>query len=125
MGESCLTVAQKFNEAAAMKLSSLIHSLHELESYAVARLVVKDGKDPALLLLAPHIEPDFECFYDIPLPFAEDVRNYPFPPLDKVITVSGTTLTTHRQLPSQDLLETMSEYVDAMDISTYELDDEG
>ncbi|KAI1755429.1 Ku70/Ku80 N-terminal alpha/beta domain-containing protein [Xylaria castorea] len=126
MGETCMTVAQKFNDAAALKLSSLIHSLHELESYAVARIVIKDGKDPALILLAPHIEPDFECLYDVPLPFAEDVRNYPFPPLGKVITVQGNTITeNHRNLPSQELQEAMNDYVDAMDISSWEKDDEG
>ncbi|KAH8673632.1 SPOC like C-terminal domain-containing protein [Xylariales sp. PMI_506] len=125
MGDTCLIVAQKNNEAAALKLSSFIHSLHELESYALARLVIKDGKDPILVLLAPHIDVDFECLYDIPVPFAEDVRKYPFPPLDKVMTVSNNVLTKHRFLPSKDLVETMSEFVDAMDISTYERDDEG
>ncbi|KAI0128857.1 Ku70/Ku80 N-terminal alpha/beta domain-containing protein [Xylariales sp. AK1849] len=124
-GDTCLTVPQKFNDAAALKLSSFIHSLHELETYALARLVTKDGKDPVLVLLAPHIDVDFECLYDVPIPFAEDVRRYDFPPLDKVVTVSGHTVTKHRYLPSQDLVETMSEYVDAMDISTYELDDGG
>ncbi|KAI1369211.1 Ku70/Ku80 N-terminal alpha/beta domain-containing protein [Xylaria arbuscula] len=126
MGETCMTIAQKFNEAAALKLSSFIHSLHELESYAVARIVTKDGKEPALILLAPHIEPDFECLYDVPLPFAEDVRNYPFPPLDRVITVQGNTITeNHRNLPSQELQEAMDDYVDAMDISSWEKDEEG
>ncbi|KAI0456115.1 Ku70/Ku80 N-terminal alpha/beta domain-containing protein [Xylaria acuta] len=126
MGETCMTIAQKSNDAAALQLSSLIHSLHELESYAVARIVIKDGKDPALVLLAPHIEPDFECLYDVPLPFAEDVRNYPFPPLGKVITVQGNTITeNHRNLPSQELQEAMDDYVDAMDISSWEKDDEG
>jgi ATP-dependent DNA helicase 2 subunit 2 len=124
-GDTCVVVAQKFNDAAALKLSSLIHSLHELESYAVARLVPKDGKDPQLLLLAPYIDLEFECLYDVPLPFAEDIRLDQFPPLDKVITATKKTLTKHRYLPSQDLLETMSDYVDAMDISTYELDDNG
>jgi ATP-dependent DNA helicase 2 subunit 2 len=125
-GESCIIVAQKNSSADAIKLSSLIHSLHELESYALARLVTKDGKDPVLLLLAPHIDVDFECLYDIPVPFAEDVRQYPFPPLNKVITVNNNVVTSnHRYLPSQNLLETMSEYVDSMDISTYAPDDEG
>ncbi|GAW22222.1 hypothetical protein ANO14919_117580 [Xylariales sp. No.14919] len=126
MGETCMTVAQKSNDAAALKLSSLIHSLHELESYAVARIVTKDGKEPALILLAPNIEPDFECLYDVPLPFAEDVRNYPFPPLGRVVTVQGKTITeNHRNLPSQELQEAMDDYVDAMDISSWEKDDEG
>ncbi|KAI0481098.1 Ku70/Ku80 N-terminal alpha/beta domain-containing protein [Xylariaceae sp. FL0804] len=126
MGETCMTVAQKFNDAAALKLSSLIHSLHEHESYAVARIVLKDGRDPLLVLLAPHIEHSLECLYDVPLPFAEDVRNYMFPPLDKVITLQGHTITeNHRNLPSEELSEAMDDYVDAMDISTWEKDEEG
>ncbi|KAI2470434.1 ATP-dependent DNA helicase II subunit 2 [Annulohypoxylon bovei var. microspora] len=126
MGETCQTVAQKLNDAAALKLSSFIHSLRELESYAVARIVTKDGKEPALVLLAPHIEPDFECLYDVPLPFAEDVRNYQFPPLDKVITVTGNVkYEDHRLLPSKDLSEAMDDYVDAMDISAWVKDEEG
>ncbi|KAK9795785.1 hypothetical protein SCARD494_04756 [Seiridium cardinale] len=124
-GESCITVAQKNSSADALKLSSLIHSLHELESYALARLVAKDGKEPLLVLLAPYIDVDYECLYDIPLPFAEDVRQYSFPPLDKVVTVNNKVLTTHRLLPSFDLNDAMSDYVDAMDISTYALDDDG
>ncbi|KAK8088029.1 Ku80 [Apiospora hydei] len=65
MGDSCMIVPQKFNDEAAIKLSSFIHSLHELESYAIARLVMKDGKEPLLLILAPHIDLEFECLYDI------------------------------------------------------------
>ncbi|KAK8126710.1 ATP-dependent DNA helicase II subunit 2 [Apiospora kogelbergensis] len=125
MGDSCMIVPQKFNEEASIKLSSFIHSLHELESYAIARLVIKDGKEPILLVLAPHIDLEFECLYDVPLPFAEDVRSYKFPPLDKIVTVTGKVLNEHRHLPSRDLVETMSEYVDAMDITTYEMDDDG
>lgn len=126
MGEAGLTVAQKFNDASALKLSSFIHALHELESYAVARLVAKDGKEPLLVLLAPHIDVDFECLYDLPLPFAEDVRSYRFPPLDKVVTLTGQTLSEHKQLlPSTELQEVMDDFVDSMDISTWERDDEG
>ncbi|KAI0180972.1 ATP-dependent DNA helicase II subunit 2 [Hypoxylon sp. FL1284] len=126
MGTTCQTVAQRLSDADALKLSSLIHSLQELESYAVARIVTKDGKDPALVLLAPHIEPEFECLYDVPLPFAEDVRNYQFPPLDRVITVTGNTIyENNRLLPSRELADAMDDYVDAMDISNWEKDEEG
>lgn len=125
MGEVCVTHARKNDVKSELALSSLIWALLELESYAVARIVTKDGKDPLLVLLVPHIEPGFECLYDIPLPFAEDVRTYQFPPLDKVVTVSGQTLTKHRLLPSDELSEAMSDYVDSMDVSTYQLDDDG
>lgn len=97
----------------------------ELDYYAVARIVIKDGKDPLLVLLVPFVDLGLECLYDIPLPFAEDIRTYQFPPLDKVITITGKTLTEHRFLPSEDLNQAMSDYVDAMDISTYGQDDEG
>ncbi|CAH0049125.1 unnamed protein product [Clonostachys solani] len=126
MGEVCVTHARKFDEKSELALSSLVWALNEVESYAIARLITKDGKDPQLVLLAPHIEPDLECLYDVPLPFAEDIRSYQFPPLDRVVTITGQTLKSeHRFLPSDDLNVAMSDYVDAMDISTYEVDDDG
>ncbi|KZZ95922.1 ATP-dependent DNA helicase II subunit 2 [Moelleriella libera RCEF 2490] len=125
MGEVCLTHARKNDTKSELALSSLIWALLELDSYAVARIVLKDGKEPLLVLLVPQIEPDYECLYDVPLPFAEDVRMYQFPPLDKVLTVSGQTLTKHRLLPSEELSDAMDKYVDAMDLSAYELGENG
>lgn len=125
VGESCITIAQKMNSKAAMALSSLIHALYELESYAIARIVLKDGKPPQMLLLAPLIEPDLEALIDVPLPFAEDVRMYRFPPLDRVITTSGATVTKHRNIPGEGLVDAMSTYVDGMDLSKIGRDDEG
>ena len=125
MGEACVIVARKFSEKDELALSALINTLYEVESYAVARFVAKDMKEPQLLLLMPSIELGFECLYDVPLPFAEDVRAYPFPPLDKVVTINGGVLTKHRLLPNDDLNKAMSDYVDALDISQYETDDDG
>ncbi|KAM0155016.1 hypothetical protein ACHAQE_006997 [Botrytis cinerea] len=125
MGESCITIAQKTNEKARMALSSLIHALHELDSYAVARIVKKDGSDPLIVLLAPLIEPGLEGLIDVPLPFAEDVRAYRFAPLDKVFNSSGGIMEKHKNLPSNDLKAAMSKFVDSMDLSTAGKDDEG
>jgi ATP-dependent DNA helicase 2 subunit 2 len=125
IGECGITVAQSVNDKAKMGLSSLIHALHELDSYAIARIVTKDGKDPQLLVMAPFIEPDVEGLLDIPVPFAEDVRVYRFPPLDRAITTSGATMKKHRNLPNDDLVKTMSDYVDAMDLSTFGKDEDG
>lgn len=123
MGESHVIVAKKFNQKDQLALSSFIHALHELDSYAVARIVTKDMKEPQLVVLIPSIEHDFECLYDVPLPFAEDCRNFQFAPLDKVVTASGAVLTKHRNLPNDALNQAMSDYVDAMDISG--ADDDG
>ena len=125
MGPSCITIAQPANDKARMALSSFIHALYELDSYAVARIILKDGKDPQLILLAPSIEPDLEALVDVPLPFAEDIRVYRFPTLDRVVTTSGATLAKHRNLPTDDLVDAMSEYVDSMDLSKFGKDDEG
>jgi len=125
MSRTNVIVAERTNEKAYMALSSFIHALYELESYAVARLVVKENKEPRILLLQPAIEPEFECLYDVELPFKEDVRSYKFPPLDRVVTVSGKELTIHRNLPSVELKDAMSDYVDSMDLSEFGKDDEG
>jgi len=108
-----------------MGLSSLIHALFELDTFAVARYVSKDGKKPTMQLLAPSIELDYECLLDIELPFAEDLRQYKFPPLDKVVTMSGKNLKEHRLLPSDQLTKAMDAFVDHMDLSTFSTNEEG
>ncbi|KAI9839005.1 MAG: ATP-dependent DNA helicase II subunit 2, partial [Sclerophora amabilis] len=125
MSTSSIIVAQKTNDKASMALSSLVHALFELDSYAIARLVTRDNKSPILVLLAPSIEADFECLHDVQLPFAEDLRSYKFPPLDKIVTVSGKVLSEHRNLPTDQLTSAMSDYVDHMDLSDFGRDDDG
>ncbi|KAK7531676.1 putative Ku family DNA helicase [Phyllosticta citribraziliensis] len=125
MSRTNTIIAQKANEKASMALSSLIHALYELESLAVVRFVAKDMKPPVILVLAPEISADHECLVDCELPFAEDIRGYRFPPLDRVVTVSGKTIEEHRNLPSKDLMSAMSDYVDSMDLSTAGTDEEG
>jgi ATP-dependent DNA helicase 2 subunit 2 len=118
-------IAQRTNDKASMALSAFAHALEEMASYAVARFISKDGNDPVLLLLAPLIEPDYECLVDVELPFAEDIRQYRFPPLDKIVTVSGKNLLEHRNLPSNELMDAMDQYVSSMDLSTFGTDEEG
>jgi ATP-dependent DNA helicase 2 subunit 2 len=116
MSNTNVIIPERANDNASLALSSFIHALHEVESYAVARLVTKEAKPPILVLLAPSIEPDYECLIEVQLPYAEDVRSYRFPPLDKIITVSGKVVTEHRNLPSDTLKDAMSDYVDSMEL---------
>lgn len=118
MSRANLIIAQRTNTKASLALSSLIHALYELNSYAIARFVSKENRPPVLLLLTPHIAPDLECLYDIELPFAEDIRSYRFPPLDRILTISGKTITQHRNLPTPALQSAMSAYVDALDLTS-------
>lgn len=65
LSESNCIIGQKGNERAQIALSSLIRALYENECYALARLVTKDGKPPVMVMLAPHIEIDFDCLVDV------------------------------------------------------------
>ena len=116
LGQTHMIVAQKLNDKAVFALSSLIHALFEVGSVAIARLVKKNMAEPQLTMLSPQIDSDIECLIENDLPFAEDLRIYRFPPVDKVITVSGKSLSTHRNLPSSDLMDTMSNYMDSMSL---------
>jgi ATP-dependent DNA helicase 2 subunit 2 len=126
MGDAGIVVPRKSDAEAQLALSSLVWALEELESYAVARIVARDGRPPLVVLLAPCIEPGLDCLYDVPLPFAEDVRQYRFPPLDRIVMVSGASVTeNHRLLPSDALNEAVSDFVDAMDLTEAARDEEG
>lgn len=120
MSNTNVIISQRANDKASLALSSLIHALFEQDSYAVGRLVAKEGKAPIIVLLAPSIEPDYECLIEAVLPFAEDVRTYRFPSLDRVVTVSGKIVTEHRNLPNEDLQQAMSDYVDKMELDEEE-----
>lgn len=113
---SNMLVSPKQNDKAALALSSLIQALHINNSVAVARLVKKNLQEPQVTLLSPLVTGDYQCLVENILPFAEDIRTYRFPPLDKVLTVSGKALNQHRNLPNDDLVKSMSDYVDSMSL---------
>lgn len=81
--------------------------------------------EPLLKILSPEVQPNYECLIENELPFAEDVRPYRFPPIDKIVTVSGKVLAHHRNLPSKDLQNAMDTFVDRMDLSTLGTDENG
>jgi ATP-dependent DNA helicase 2 subunit 2 len=125
LSRSNFIVPQKANQPAQLGLSSLVNALHEAECYAVARLVTKELKPPVVVLLVPRIELEWEALIDVELPFEEDMRRYKFPPLDRKLTVSGKVITEHKDLPTDELTDAMSKYVDAMDLSTFDQDEDG
>ena len=124
MSRTNYVIAQKGNDMAQLALSAFAHALYEADCYAVARLVSKDGKAPLVVLLVPHLEGDVENLIEVELPFEEDMRRYKFPPLDKKLTVTGKVITEHKDLPNEDLMTAMGDYVDAMDLSTFDNGDE-
>lgn len=125
LSRSNFLVPQRGNQAAQLSLSSFIHALYEADCYAIARLVTKELKPPVAVLLVPRIEVEWEALVDVELPFEEDVRRYKFPPLDRKLTISGKVITEHKDLPTDELTDAMSKYVDAMDLSTFDRDEDG
>jgi len=122
---SSFVAAARGDSNAALALSSLVQALTESHTYAIARFVKEHGKPPSMCVLAPFCQPGYEGLIFAELPFSEDVRQYKFPPLDKVVTVGGKHITQHRNLPSDALKKAMSDYVDSMDLSNYGKDEDG
>jgi len=60
------------------------------------------------------------------MPFADDVRNFPFPSLEHLVSKKGEPITTHPYLPTEEQMEAMEHFVDAMDLmEAGEKNDEG
>jgi ATP-dependent DNA helicase 2 subunit 2 len=50
------------------------------------------------------------------MPFADDVRKYTFPSLDTLINRKGERVSSHPFLPTDEQLDAMDKFVDAMDL---------
>ncbi len=60
------------------------------------------------------------------MPFADDIRRYNFPSLEILKDKNGIKKTGHPNLPTAEMMDAMSELVDAGDLSAAgELDEEG
>lgn len=60
------------------------------------------------------------------MPFADDVRKYTFPSLDRLVNKKGEVVTEHPYLPTEEQLDAMDNFVDAMDVmAAGEKDEEG
>jgi ATP-dependent DNA helicase 2 subunit 2 len=109
MGETYAFYAKPDDEHAYKALSAFVRALAELEKVAIIRFVMREGaSEPKMGLLYPCIKPDLDFFYFNTLPFAEDIRSYPFPTFSRVNT-------TEQQLQvAEDLIKSM----DIMSVDT-------
>lgn len=125
MSRSNVIVPLTGDQEAAVGFASLIRALAELKDYAIARFVAKDGNKPLILLLAPDVQPDYECMVDIELPFKEDLRPSLLPSLDRFFNEAGEAMIKHRTVPSEKLLQAVGDVMDHMDLSRSEKDEDG
>lgn len=92
--------AEPNNIHASIALSSLIHACLETGKVALCRFSVREGSEPKLVVLFPHAASDFECFYSIQAPFAEDSRE-------------NTLLFPRLPRASNELLSAIDSYIDS------------
>lgn len=60
------------------------------------------------------------------MPFADDVRKYTFASLDHLVNKKGEVLTEHPYIPTEEQLDAMDSFVDAMDLmKAGEMDEAG
>jgi hypothetical protein len=50
------------------------------------------------------------------MPFADDLRKYPFASLERLVNKKGEIVTKHPYLPTQEQMDAMENFVDAMDL---------
>lgn len=51
------------------------------------------------------------------VPFAEDIRRYSFPSLDRYVSKKGEVLTEHPYIPTSEMGAAMDSWVDSMDLT--------
>eukprot|EP00794_Sanderia_malayensis_P018032 gene18032-19838_t len=112
-GESVyMIVPQPGDKDAAIALSALAHALEEKNMVAIVRYCRCKNAAPKVAFLTPVIKVNYEGFYMICLPFAEDIRRYSFAPLEQ-------TKNTEEQLNAVDAL------IDGMDLTATRRDENG
>ncbi|KAI0344219.1 SPOC domain-like protein [Trametopsis cervina] len=95
-------------------LSSIANVMNERGYMAIARWVSKDGADPKMGVLKPEVFEDTDCF--LWMPFADDLRKYPFASLERLTNKKGEIVTKHPFLPTNEQMDAMENFVDAMDL---------
>lgn len=101
---------------AQLQVSTLVRAMIEMDVLAVVRLVRKDGAEPELGILKPKAEEHNDYFFYSKAPFREDLRRFPFPPLDRIITTDGTELRQGPTIPDDEDQECMDAFVDSLEL---------
>ncbi|OSD05649.1 SPOC domain-like protein [Trametes coccinea BRFM310] len=116
MGEVYYVFADPTSPMQQVALSSLVRAMDEQHVAAIARWTKTDKSDPKMGLLWPSGYEDTDCFLWVQMPFAEDVRNFPFASLETLINRKGEVVKEHPYLPTKEQMSAMADFVDAMDL---------
>ncbi|KAI8983219.1 SPOC domain-like protein [Trametes punicea] len=116
MGEVYYVWADPASPMQQVALSSIVQAMNDGEVAAIARWVKTDKGDPRMGVLWPSVFDDIDCFLWVQMPFADDVRNFPFASLEMLINKKGEVVKEHPYLPTNEQMDAMERFVDAMDL---------
>ncbi|EFC39669.1 Ku70/Ku80 beta-barrel domain-containing protein [Naegleria gruberi] len=105
MAETYSFIAKPDDPFAQIALSSFIRALSELEMVMIITYVYRDDLEPKLGFLYPHIGTNSECLYFNALPFAEDIREYPFKSFSTVKHSEEQLQAAEDLIKSMDLMD--------------------
>ncbi|KAH7926187.1 SPOC domain-like protein [Leucogyrophana mollusca] len=126
MGEVQYIWADPGSPQQQVALSSIVQAMYEKDVMAIARWVSKDGMDPKMGVLAPSMFEKIDCLLWVQMPFADDVRKYTFASLSHLVSKKGESITKHPYIPTDEQMDAMDKFVDAMDLmEAGEKDEEG
>lgn len=109
MANTEAVVADAADPQAGVAISALVRAMKETKSVAIVRYAKR--KDSVQLgVLTPQVKDDQEFFYYHKLPFAEDIRQYQFPPLDP-------TRAKQSAVPSPEQVQAAEELINSLDLS--------
>ncbi|KAH9855805.1 SPOC domain-like protein [Lenzites betulinus] len=116
MGEVYYVWADPASPMQQVALSSIVKAMTESRVLAIARWVKSDKGEPKMGVLWPTVFDEIDCFLWVQMPFADDVRNFTFASLEKLINKKGEVVEEHPYLPTNEQLDAMEKFVDAMDL---------
>ena len=110
-------VVSPVDARASTVVSALVRSMVETESVAIVRYSPRKNS-VRLAVLSPHISAEHENFYLHKLPYAEDLRHFPFPPLDPKRARPSI-------VPSAEQLDAVDALIDELDLTEAGVDEDG
>lgn len=109
MGPCYQFIPKPYDENASIAFSSLVRALAEMDKVAIVRYVYRKNAQPQLGLLSPCIKTDYDCLYFNTLPFAEDLRSYPFKSFENIKFTDEQLKSTEDLIKSMDLMDAEEE----------------
>ncbi|EIM22177.1 SPOC domain-like protein [Wallemia mellicola CBS 633.66] len=116
IGEPSFIYADQSDGSSGLALSSFINALDKNGLIALVRYARTKDEKPYLGLCLPIINGQTEYLQYLRIPFADQMRNYSFPSLERVVTKSGEPLQNHKYLPTDKMCLAMDNFVNSMDL---------